>query len=112
VLTSVKNYLGIPTPLVISSSVAIDHTLRSSEKVIALCKARGASIYINPIGGIDLYSKEEFNRNGITLQFLKPNTIQYQQFTNDFVPALSIIDVMMFNSKDSIRDFLHHYSIQ
>jgi hypothetical protein len=112
VLTSVKNYLGITTPLVISSSVAIDHTLRASDKVIALCKARGANIYINPIGGVELYSKEEFNRYGITLYFLKPDTIRYKQFTNEFVPTLSIIDVMMFNSKDSILDFLHHYSIQ
>ena len=40
--------------------------------------------------------------NGIDLMFLKTNPFEYKQFNNEFVPWLSIIDIMMFNSKDQI----------
>ena len=59
-LVATAGYLGIRTPIVISSSVAIDHTLRSEAKVLALCQALGADRYVNPIGGRDLYSRATF----------------------------------------------------
>lgn len=102
-----KEYLDINSSLVISSTIDIDHTLRSEKKVIALCKARHAHTYINPIGGVELYSKEEFKQAGIELQFLKANNINYPQFKNDFVPFLSIVDVLMFNSKEEVKHHLH-----
>jgi hypothetical protein len=111
-LTVVRDYLGITTPFVVSSSVEIDHTLRAEEKVIALCKARGADVYINPIGGLELYSKERFRQNNIDLLFLKADNVRYPQLSNEFVPFLSIIDVMMFNPRERIREFLNQYTIQ
>lgn len=111
-LTAAKEYIGIATPLVVSSSVQIDQTLRASEKVLALCKARGAEVYMNPIGGVELYSKEQFRRQGVDLVFLKSDNIHYTQFSNEFVPFLSIIDVMMFNSKETIKEFLNQYCLQ
>lgn len=111
-LTTIKIYIGITTPLVVSSSIAVDHNLRSSEKVLALCKAKGAKVYINPIGGVELYSKDYFRDHSIELQFLKANNFQYPQFSNEFVPFLSIVDVLMFNSQERIREFLNQYTIQ
>jgi hypothetical protein len=110
-LETVKNYLGISTPFRVSSSIPIDHSLRASEKVLALCKACGAEEYINPIGGVELYSKDGFKRQGVDLRFLKADNIQYQQLSNEFVPFLSIIDVMMFNSKERIGNFLNQYTL-
>ena len=107
-LTLLKEWLSIKTPFVISSSIAIDHTLKSEQKVIEICKARKATEYINPIGGLDLYKKENFKTNGIDLHFMKTGNIIYQQYGNEFVPSLSIIDVMMFNSKDKIQQWLDH----
>ncbi len=102
-LKEINQYLDIKTPLIISSSVPINHDLKAENKVIELCKARKATIYINPIGGVELYSKEDFKNEGLQLQFLKANNITYPQFKNDFVPFLSIIDVMMFNSLEDIK---------
>jgi hypothetical protein len=45
--------------------------------------------------------------DGITLKFLKPGSIVYNQGGGEFVPNLSIIDVMMFNSKERITDYLN-----
>ena len=58
-----------------------------------------------------LYNKEDFKRRGITLCFTKSNEIKYIQFDKEFVPWLSILDVMMFNDKDTIRDMLSNYTM-
>ena len=63
-----------------------------------------ATHYINAIGGIKLYSKEKFASHGIKLSFIEPGNINYPQFNCPFVPDLSIIDVMMFNSKERIKE--------
>lgn len=102
-LQVINRYLEISTPLVVSSSVEIDHSLKAEKKVIALCRELKADTYINPIGGVDLYDKAEFKKEGIDLQFLKANAIPYPQLKNDFVPFLSIIDVMMFNDRESLK---------
>lgn len=106
-LAQLKGYLEIPAPFVISSSIEIDHTLKGEEKVISICKARKAKAYVNPVGGVELYDKDDFKKEGIDLQFLRTNDISYPQFNNAFVPSLSIIDVLMFNSKDAVKDILN-----
>lgn len=103
-IVEVCGYLGIGTTVAISSEVAIDHTLRGKEKVIALCRGVGAETYINPIGGIGLYSKGEFAAEGVELRFLKSRPFEYPQLGVPFVPWLSIIDVMMFNSRERIME--------
>lgn len=99
-------YLQIKTPLIISSTIDIAHSLKAENKVLEICKQRGADIYINPIGGIELYKKATFKNHGIDLFFLKTENIIYPQFNNTFIPFLSIIDVMMFNSANEIKNYL------
>jgi len=95
--------LAIGTEIAVSSSLPIDHSLPGKAKVVALCKHAGADVYINAIGGQELYSKEDFGAQGIDLKFLKTKPFEYEQLGDKFVPSLSIIDVMMFNSPDAIR---------
>lgn len=96
-------HLGISTAIRISSDIAIDHGLKNQERVLALAKAVGADTYINTVGGMELYSRDEFLARGVDLKFIRPKPYEYPQFGDDFVPWLSIIDVMMFNSHDAIR---------
>jgi len=105
-LVDVCRYLRIGTRIVLSSSLAIDPVLKAQERVLALCKAAGASVYVNAIGGEKLYSRDEFDAEGVELKFLKSLAIEYPQFGDPFVPWLSIIDVMMFNTVTRIREFL------
>ena len=102
----VCQYLKIPTKIVVSSTIDIDHSLQSQDKVVALCQAVGADTYINAIGGVDLYSQEAFAEAGLKLRFLRSRRIEYAQFDAPFVPWLSIIDLMMFNSVDEIHEQL------
>lgn len=99
-------HLGITTPIVISSTIPIDHALRGTDKVLAICHALGTDTYINPIGGTALYDREHFAENGIALHFLQSKLIPYDQFGAQFVPWLSIIDLLMFNDLPAITRML------
>lgn len=107
----VKEYLNINTQLIISSSINMNHNLKSQDRVIEICRQLKADHYINPIGGTNLYDKKEFEKYGIKLSFLKTDDIIYKQFDNEFIPNLSIIDVMMFNSKDEINKMLDKFTL-
>lgn len=102
-LVRVCRYLDIQTPITVSSTIDIDHGLKSERKVLALCEARGADRYVNAIGGTELYSREDFAMRNIELRFLKALPAPYPQFGDGFVPWLSIVDVMMFNPVADIR---------
>jgi hypothetical protein len=97
-------HLGITTEIRNSSDIAIDHTLKNQDKVFALCAAVAANTYVNAIGGIELYSKEAFREKGIDLKFIQSKPFEYPQLGSEFVPWLSIIDVMMFNPLETIQD--------
>jgi len=100
-------FLNIQTPIAISSTIPIQHHLKSEEKVLAICKNQQAQTYINPIGGLTLYSHATFKQSQINLQFIKSNLFQYPQFNNEFVPWLSIIDVLMFNGVDKVKQIIN-----
>jgi hypothetical protein len=105
-ITATAAYLEIRTPIVVSSSVAIDHGLKSEHKVLAICEALGATRYVNAIGGRELYSAPAFAGRGIDLKFIQSHPITYRQYDDAFVPGLSIVDVLMFNSRDAVRAML------
>ena len=103
-IASLCSYLGIDTAMQRSSDVAGVRALKGQERVLATCEAVGANTYINPIGGIGLYSRDEFRRAGVELKFVRSLPFEYAQFDKPFVPDLSIIDVLMFNEMDVVRD--------
>lgn len=104
-------YLGIDTELILSSSFEKHAELKGKDKVISICKQLGADEYINAIGGQELYDKKEFAENGIRLNFLQANLREYRQLKNEFVAGLSIIDIMMFNSKEEIKEMLNDFKL-
>jgi len=110
-IAAIAAHLEIRTPLVVSSTVPIDHGLKSEQRVLALCGALGATRYVNSIGGRDLYSTDAFAARGIELRFLQSRTAPYRQFNDTFVANLSIVDVLMFNSRDTVRRMLSEYDL-
>ncbi len=84
--------------------------LKGVERLLEICKIINAEVYINPIGGQELYDKEQFLNNGVDFFFLKSKNIQYKQFDNEYIPWLSIIDLLMFNSKEEIKSYLTNYT--
>lgn len=107
----IAGYLQIDTPLIISSDLQIGHELCGKDKVLAICHKLQADTYINPIGGKALYQKQEFERQGIRLHFLEMEDMPYSQFGEPFVGSLSILDVLMFQSKDQVMQMLERYRL-
>ena len=107
----IHDYLETKSELVLSSDLKKDCSKRGQEKVLEICKLLQADTYYNAIGGQALYSFSDFKENGITLKFLKAGEIKYQQFGDKFVPGLSIVDVLMFNSKEEVRKQLQNYTL-
>jgi predicted polyphosphate/ATP-dependent NAD kinase len=110
-LNAIIEYLGIQVSILISSEIEKDNTLKGDEKVIAICKNLKATNYINAIGGQELYSKNKFAENSLILNFIKTKPFVYKQFKDPFIPWLSIVDVMMFNSREAINEMLNEYEL-
>lgn len=112
-LKKVNEYLGIPFNYEIFSkmNLIIDEVHDPGEWALNISKALNANEYVNPPGGIELFDKEKFYQNNIELKFLKINLKPYNQKKAKFLEGLSIIDVMMFNSANEIRDMLDDYQI-
>ncbi len=110
-IQKISTYLDIDTKIIYSSDIKKDNSLKAQNKVLDICKQLNTSHYINAIGGQDLYSKEAFKSNNIELNFIQTDLIEYEQFKNKFVPYLSIIDILMFNSKQEIQYMLTCYKL-
>lgn len=110
-LIKICDYINIDTKFIISSNVDINHNLKGKDKVISMCKQLNCSKYINAIGGESLYSKIEFEKQGINLQFIKNNINPYKQNNDVFFGGLSIIDVLMFNEVEIIKKYLNNYEL-
>lgn len=107
----IGEYLDIKTEFIISSDLEKDCEQKGQDKVLSICKLLGATEYYNAIGGQELYSFEDFKAQDITLKFLKTSDIVYEQFGNEFQPNLSIVDVMMFNSREQVQQMLQKYTL-
>ncbi|SEJ29088.1 WbqC-like protein family protein [Myroides marinus] len=104
-------FLNIKTEIIKSSRIYDNIDLSRESRIYDICSKENSKSYVNPIGGMELYNKESFLKEGIKLNFLKTNEIVYKQFENEFVPWLSIIDVMMFNDVKEIKDMLEQYEL-
>jgi hypothetical protein len=109
-LRAVVEYLGIKTEIRLLSEVSARWDCRAPEVIRRTCEHFGITNYINSITGTKYYDKESFREMGINLQFLRRNEdIRYKQRCADFVPDLSIIDPMMYCSRDELHDMLDRY---
>jgi len=110
-LRIICDYLSIEAKFILSSEIEKDPALKGQDRVIEINRLLGSTHYINPIGGMELYCKEVFRKAGIELSFLKMRPLIYKQYGDEFVPNLSIIDVMMFNSREKIKELLGEYDL-
>lgn len=104
-ITSVYQYLDKEIKWT-KSSIASPETkgMEKADRLIQINKNLGYQSYINAISGQELYRKEYFKNKGIKLNFVKSQKVEYKQFDNDFVPWLSIIDILMFNDKETVKE--------
>lgn len=107
----VAQYLDLKTEFEICSDVYSNAYLSGQNRVLDICRNEKATTYINPVGGMELYSKSVFQEKNIELFFIKANKSVYPQFSEEFVPFLSIIDVLMFNDIEDIQKQLDNFTL-
>lgn len=105
------DYLGIHTKLIPSSGQYANKELKAQYRVLDICKQETASVYLNPIGGLELYADNIFDEAGIQLKFIKAVPQFYTQNSAQFVPFLSIIDYLMHMPAGEVADRLKEYQI-
>ena len=105
-------YLNIKAEFRISS-VDFPETkgLEKADRLVEISRKTNTNNYINPIGGKELYEKSFFEDKGVQLDFIKSTPVEYKQFKNEFIPWLSIIDVLMFNSIEETKGFLNQFEL-
>ena len=107
----INEYLNIDTELIMSSALDKNCELKGQDKVLAICKLLDTTEYYNAIGGQELYSYSDFKKEGIKLNFVDTDKIIYDQFGQEFQSNLSILDVMMFNSREKVQEYLSKYEL-
>jgi hypothetical protein len=105
-VVSVSRYLGLETQFVMSSSSYGNEDLHGVDRILDICAKENASEYHNLPGGRELYESSVFEKHGVNLRFVDTALCTYKQFSENFHPGLSILDVLMFNDRGTARNML------
>ena len=111
-ILAVCRVLDLPARIEQSSTAYANGHLRAQDRVLDICAREGARLYINATGGRNLYAHDAFVSRGIELRFLRSRLPAYPQFNHEFVPALSILDVLMFNPPETVRGMMTEYDLE
>ena len=103
--------LSISTTIVPTSAIYHNNHLSAQVRVIDICVKEQAKSYLNAAGGQNLYSFEDFEHHGLSLNFIKPELVAYKQFGDEFIGGLSVIDVLMFNDVPKVKEMLTNYQL-
>ena len=95
-------------------NIKIESVKAPDEWALNICKSlNGVDEYWNPIGGLEFFDRNKYEKAGIKIKFLEHNLPFYSQRRGieNFENGLSIIDVMMFNDKDAVNEMLDDYEL-
>lgn len=104
-LALVCEYVGVDfSPVVFSESdIELPPIEHPGQWALEIGSAMGASEYVNPPGGKDLFDERAFAERGIRLEFTELADFRYACGSYDFVERLSIIDVLMWNEPKAVK---------
>lgn len=116
-ISSIENFyqlLGIEKRFILSSKeFKCSKGMDKADRLICITKSLQSDEYVNAAGGIELYEKPYFQKNGINISFVEPQLIEYRQVgSKEFHAGLSIIDVIMNNSFDEIKTHIESYQLK
>lgn len=79
---------------------------------LEFCKVTGADTYVNAPDGEGFYPVEAFRKSGVSMGFIQHQLNPYSQGNKNFVPGLSIIDLLMFNGAEKTSEMVKEYTIK
>lgn len=114
-ISSIAELLNMNTNFLFSSDLdyKLQEELSGEDKILRICEILAADEYVNPKNGVELYDADKFAARNINLKFIYMDEVVYHQAQPaSFTPALSIIDVLMFNSIDVVKNMLNRYTLK
>lgn len=107
-LRVVCEYLNIPFDAYVLSEaeIVLPEISHPGQWALEISDALGADSYLNPPGGRDIFRPHEWAERGIELEFTELLDFRYACGTYEFVERLSIVDVLMWNSPETVKAYL------
>ena len=107
-LKVVCDYLDIRFSFDASSQMGLDFSqvAHPGQWALRISEQLGAAAYVNPAGGAKLFRRQEFDASGIRLLFLEMPPMTYSSVPYEFIPSLSILDVLMWNDPGDVRQYI------
>ena len=102
----VVGYIGMDTNFVESSEIYKNQEKNGIDRIIDVCRIEKSNEYWNLPGGREIYCPGVFKQENIDLKFVNASIENYQQNSDEFIPGLSIIDVLMHNEPFKILQLL------
>lgn len=102
-LDCTRELLGLSAQLRLASELEHDRSLGREDRVIALTRAAGGSVYLSLSGGRELYSAERFAAQGLGLRFRE---FDAEREGGEGELALSILDLVMRYDLPELRALL------
>jgi hypothetical protein len=103
IIKKICEYLEIETKIIETSEGLTNK--KKGEGLKEISKREGCSVYINAIGGIGLYSKEDFKLNGIDLYFIEMGDVKFDN------PYSSILDLLYTHDREHLKKELKNYKL-
>ena len=103
VATGIARELGIDTTVAVSSELGKQG--EATEALIAICRKVGADVYLSGQGGRGYVEAKRFEEEGIVLRYQEYEHPVYPQRFGEFVPRLSVID-LLFNAGPESLDMI------
>ena len=110
-VTLTLKYLNINTEIVNSSTIFKNNSLKAQERIIDICKQTNTTEYFNLSGGKEIYTSADFEKQNLKLSFIEMQNITYSNYSEQFSPYLSVIDMLAHCSKEEINDKLLSYKL-
>ena len=100
-LRQIIDWLGLKIQIIKESELNINGN--STERLVNVCKELGAETYVSGVGGKEYMNEKLFQKNNIKIEYQKFQCPTYTQiFSGDFIPNLSIIDLLFNNGSKSL----------
>jgi len=100
-IKSINQFLGIDKKIYLESQFKINSA--STQRIIDICQALKADVYLSGSGGKAYLEEEKFQQNNIKLIYQQFKHPEYAQLHKPFLPFMSIIDLMFNHGPDSLK---------
>lgn len=105
-IRAIVEHLGVPTELVLASSLVGEGS--GPKLLLDLVKAVGGDVYLSGASGRDYLDLSIFKHEKVEVRFQEFRHPAYPQLYGDFIPGLSIIDMLMNLDPDQVSEYLRH----